>query len=162
MERANGMITVTEMAERTGLSRDRFYDLVRAGAFPPPVYRLETRRPFYPPDLQEICLSVRQTGIGFDGSPVLFNKTGSPRKTKKSKAPNQPRVTGAFEEARYRDWAAKLRYMGLQNVSVEAVASALGAFDADDDSVVLRYLVRRFTENSCWRFNDKRNEGPPQ
>lgn len=68
--------SVAAMAERLGLSRSRFYQLLSKGLLPPPVYTLQ-RRPFYTPALQAKCLTIRRTGIACNGQPVLFNR---PRK----------------------------------------------------------------------------------
>lgn len=65
--------SVSEMARRLGLSRARFYQLVKSGVFPPPL-RSGTRRPSYPCDLQEQCLAIRETRVGFNGLPVLFDR----------------------------------------------------------------------------------------
>jgi hypothetical protein len=72
-DKATAICSVVEMARKLGLSRARFYQLVNEGVFPPPA-RLGARRPCYTPDLQQRCLQIRRTGIGFDGRPVLFNK----------------------------------------------------------------------------------------
>ena len=64
---------VSDMAARRGLSRSRFYVLVRAGVFPEP-RRTAGRRPSYPPDLIERCLEVRRTGVGANGTIVMFNR----------------------------------------------------------------------------------------
>jgi hypothetical protein len=61
------------MAVEVGLSRARFYELVKEGVFPQPLYILRTKRPFYPPDLQRKCLEIRRTGIGLGGQPVVFS-----------------------------------------------------------------------------------------
>jgi MoxR-like ATPase len=54
-------------------SRAVFHQLIKAGAFPPPVYCILTKRPMYPWSLQRRCLRIRSTGIGFDGRPTRFN-----------------------------------------------------------------------------------------
>ena len=69
------MISVSDMAKQLKLSRDRFYDLIGAGIFPPPAYNTSNRRPVYPPELQILCLQVRDTGFGFNGRTVVFNRT---------------------------------------------------------------------------------------
>lgn len=63
------------MAARGQLSRSRFHVLVRAGVFPEP-RRDVGRRPYYPTDLIERCLEVRQTGVGANGQVVMFNRRG--------------------------------------------------------------------------------------
>lgn len=64
------VVTVSEMARMVRLSRARFYELVRAGVFPAPVY--EKGRPVYTEQLQETCLEVRRRNRGVNGEPVLF------------------------------------------------------------------------------------------
>jgi hypothetical protein len=64
--------SVTELAKRLELSRARLYQLQKKGVFPPPVYCLYTKRPFYPLDLQGKCLEIRKTGIGYNGRLVIF------------------------------------------------------------------------------------------
>jgi hypothetical protein len=68
-------MTVRQMADDLGFCRDRFYELITAGIFPPPAYHLQTRRPFYPSELQAVCHRIRSGGTGFGGQTVLFNQT---------------------------------------------------------------------------------------
>ena len=74
------VVSVAEMARMCGLSRARFYQLVNEGVFPPPLYRIETRRPFFTQEMQETCLEVRRRNCGINGRPVLFyaRRLGSP------------------------------------------------------------------------------------
>ena len=64
------IVTVSEMARMVGLSRARFYQLVRSGVFPQPAY--DKGRPVYTEEQQQICLEVRRKNRGIDGRPVLF------------------------------------------------------------------------------------------
>ena len=77
-------VTVSEMARMCGLSRARFYQLVRSGAMPPPVYCLSSRRPIYVQELQQVCLHVRRRNCGIDGRPILFyaKRIAAPTATK--------------------------------------------------------------------------------
>jgi len=163
MQQAESPMTVAEMAAKVGLSRDRFYDLIRSGIFPPPLYRLDTRRPFYPHELQEICLSVRRTGKGFNGQPVIFNQTASARRLTCSlpdKGSAKQRDT-----RRNHKLAAKLRYLGLQHVTAELVTGALANCLADntdqlDESDILQRLVRHFAEEVRRRPNGEGRAEP--
>jgi len=65
--------SVSELAKKLDLSRARFYQLQKKGVFPVPVYCTRTKRPFYSSALQQKCINIRKTGIGFDGRPVIFN-----------------------------------------------------------------------------------------
>ena len=70
------------MADLCQLSRSRFYDLIESGVFPKPIQHPSSKRPMFDRGLQEKCLEIRQTGIGMNGQPVLFN-----RKTRKGSPP---------------------------------------------------------------------------
>jgi hypothetical protein len=50
------VVSVAEMARMVGMSRARFYQLLNEGVFPPPLYRIETRRPFFNQQMQETDL----------------------------------------------------------------------------------------------------------
>jgi hypothetical protein len=69
-EETKAVVTVSEMARMVGLSRARFYQLVRDGVFPQPVY--DKGRPVYTEDQQQVCLEVRKKNRGVNGEPVLF------------------------------------------------------------------------------------------
>lgn len=69
---ARNVVSLNEMAAMVGLSRSRFYALVKAGTFPPPVYPMLVYRAVYPPFLQRVCLDVRRNGRGVNGQPVRF------------------------------------------------------------------------------------------
>lgn len=83
------VVAVSEMARMVGLSRARFYELVRAGVFPAAVYA--SGRPVYTEELQQVCLEVRRRNRGVNGEPVLFyaRRVGAPATPKKrpSKVP---------------------------------------------------------------------------
>ena len=79
--------TVSALVKKLGLSRARFYQLQKTGIFPKPLYCIRTKRPFYPLELQQKCIEIRRTGIGFNGLQILFN-TSWKTKLDKSKNPS--------------------------------------------------------------------------
>jgi hypothetical protein len=112
-----GFVTVAEMAELCQLSRSRFYDLMRAGAFPKPVRHPSSKRPIFDRQLMEQCLEIRQTGIGANGLPVLFNR-------KKKGPPKPPRKPAPEKPPDHADLLSALKGLGL-NSTPQAVADAL-------------------------------------
>ena len=52
------VVSVSDMARKVGLSRSRFYDLVKAGTFPQPVYCIRTRRSMFLTEQQADCPRV--------------------------------------------------------------------------------------------------------
>jgi hypothetical protein len=79
------VVTVSEMARMVGLSRARFYQLVRAGVFPAPAR--EKGRPIYVEELQKVCLEVRRKNCGANGKPVLFYARYRPMNPRKHAGP---------------------------------------------------------------------------
>lgn len=115
-------VSVIEMAEMIGLSKSRFHALVRRGVFPKPVLHESCKRPVFNLESQRKCLEIRQTGIGNDGQPVLFNrmrKNGQPRKQRQQQPITEPRP--ADDHA---GLVEAMKSLGL-TASSEAVAKAL-------------------------------------
>lgn len=65
-------VSVTEMARMVGLSRARFYQLVRRGTFPPPDEDPLSKRPFFSDEKQRLILDARRRNCGVDGVVVMF------------------------------------------------------------------------------------------
>ncbi len=80
-EETKAIVTVSEMARMVGLSRARFYQLMREGVFPQPVY--DKGRPVYTEDQQQVCLEVRRRNRGVNGEPVLFYARRRPTERRK-------------------------------------------------------------------------------
>ena len=82
-------VSVTEMARMVGLSRARFYQLVKKATFPSADHDLATGRPCYLEEKQRLILEARRRNCGVDGKPILFycrrndagQKRSSPRPT---------------------------------------------------------------------------------
>jgi len=128
--------SVREMTDKLGLSKPRFYQLLKLGVFPPPVYCPYIKRPFYPLGLQNECLHIRETGIGKNGKPVLFY---SPRKKINGKGV-QKRDNEGLEH--FKCLSTSLRELGIR-VSIIEVAKAMKALfpkglpkDRDDSSII--------------------------
>ena len=127
------IVSITEMAEIVQLSRARFYQLLEQGFFPKPLHDERSKRPYYDIELQQKCLECRQSGIGSDGSYLLFyspRKNGTaPRKTNKTDP-----LIGELAET--------LKTMGL-DVTVKQVQEGLAELypqgtNGEDQGVVVR------------------------
>jgi len=108
------------MAELCQISRSRFYDLMEAGVFPKPVQHPSSKRPMFDLEMQKKCLEIRQTGIGANGQPVLFNRrpknAGQARPQRKSEPEPKPEHAELLEA---------LKGLGL-NATAQVVTEALG------------------------------------
>lgn len=144
-------VSVAEMARMIGLSRARFYQLVKEGIFPQPLYSVHTRRPFFSEGMQQVCLDVRKRNCGINGKPILFysprHPLGSQPKQVK-KAVTQPRP-----KEDYADLLDGLRSLGLE-VTEKQVASVVkelfpaGIQKLDLGEVIRAVFLRMMRQNS--------------
>ena len=131
------IVSMTEMANMVQLSRARFYQLIESGFFPKPKYDERSKRPYYDLELQKKIMESRQSGIGTDGSYMLFY---SARKNGTS-SPKKKHVDPIVKEL-----AETLQEMGLETTP-ERVKQGLAELypDGTDDveqGVVIRELFR--------------------
>ena len=125
------------------LSRARFYQLLEQGFFPKPLYDDRSKRPYYDLALQQKCLECRQSGIGFDGSYMLFY---SPRKSATVSHLRKKKVDPMVKEL-----TETLQEMGLETtvkqveqVLIEIYPEGVGE---QDQGVVIRELFRYLKSN---------------
>ena len=129
------VVTVSEVARNIGLSRARFYQLVKEGILPQPSRNPKTKRPFYDRQQQEQCFLIRQTNRGANGRPVLFyakhlalrpptpkpNPRKRSSKNRRSRKPSSaPKSDPMIEELRH-----DLGQLGLDEVTDKSIRSAL-------------------------------------
>ena len=114
-------VSVIEMAEMIGLSKSRFHALVRTGVFPRPVQQQSCKRPVFDLDSQQKCLEIRQTGIGNNGQPVLFNRMRATRKPKTQRQSQQPILEPRQDHI---ELVEALRSLGMVTTN-DAVAKAV-------------------------------------
>jgi hypothetical protein len=117
------VVSVAEMSRMLGMSRARFYQLVKEDIFPQPVYAVATRRPFFDEDMQKLCLEVRRRNCGINGRPILFYAARhplgqQPTPVKKPKA--EPK-----QKNQYVDLIDGLRALGLEPVTAAQVESVV-------------------------------------
>ena len=129
------VVSMTDMAQMLQLSRARFYQLLEQGFFPKPLYDERSKRPYYSLELQQKCLECRQSGVGVDGSFMLFY---SPRKKDtKSKFKTTQKTVSLHQE-----FAEILESMGL-DCSTKDVSSSLSELYPDGTEGVEQGLVVR-------------------
>ena len=143
------VVSVAEMARMCGLSRARFYQLVEAGVFPAPIYRIDTKRPFFNQEMQEVCLEVRRRNCGINGRPVLFYcRRFTPSPITKAKRTPAPKTN------KHVDLIDGLRALGLTTVTASQVESAFlqtfpnGKVEIDDETVLRTVFLHFKRQNS--------------
>jgi len=132
--------SISKMADMLGLSRQRLYQLIDTEVFPPPVFDIDTRRPFYTQDLQQKCILIRESGIGFNGQTVLFNQ---PRKRGKTQDHSNPQID---------KYVQALKGMGCR-VNAKKVRGTISELypkgaDGRPDEIVIRDLARYLSQGT--------------
>ena len=118
---AKTIITVAEMARGCGLSRSRFYSLMRDGVMPTPSRNPSTNRPYYTREQQEQCLLVRRTHCGVNGRPILFYaQRPNPSASSRPRLPT-PRTTNTAKKAEPDPVIEELHH-GLEQLGVAGVS----------------------------------------
>ena len=131
-----------------GLSRARFYQLQRAGIFPPPLYDVATCGPIYDDEMQMICLEVRRRNFGVNGKPILFYARHDPL------APKPRAKTPAPKKDQYPELMESLQSLGLANVTVAEVGATVkelypnGTAEANQADVVRAVFLHLRRKNS--------------
>ena len=142
MSNIKQIVSVTEMSRIVELSRARFYQLLQSGFFPKPLHDDRSKRPYYNLELQQEILECRETGIGADGSFMLFY---SPRKKETISHGRKKKIDPQVKEL-----TETLQEMGLET-TVEQVQQGLieiypEGTDAVEQGVVIRELYRYFKQ----------------
>jgi len=138
--------TVRDVARMVALSPSRFYQLQQAGIFPPPLYDIATRRPFYNEEQQRACLEVRRRNCGINGKPVLFYaRRLDGVAVKSSSRRNVLKKTNSRE---HDEIIAGLKSLGLTGITTQAVQEAVrksfpGGTTKVDPAEVIRNVFLR-------------------
>ena len=143
--------TVAEMARKVGLSRARFYQLMKAGVFPLPLYDVSTRRPFYDEEAQKVCLEVKRRNCGINGKPILFyaRRGGEQAPTKKQKVSSRPKPS-----KQYAPITEAVKALGLASATDQAVSEVVttlfpGGINGVDESEVIRSVFVHMQRKNC-------------
>jgi len=132
------IVSITETCQMLQLSRARYYQLVNSGFFPKPLHDERSNRPYYDAAGQKKILECRQSGIGSDGSYLLFY---SSRKSENVSHVRKKKIDPVVKEL-----TETLESMGL-DVTVGQVQQGLielyhEGVGEQDHGVVIRELFR--------------------
>ena len=132
------IVSITELSNMLQMSRARFYQLLQSGFFPKPLYDDRSKRPYYDLALQQKCLECRQSGIGADGSYMLFY---SPRKNGTTSSPKKRNVDPVIKEI-----TETLQEMGLDTTPKQVEQGLIEIYTEgvgeQEQGVVIRGLFR--------------------
>ena len=137
------VLTISDMARVVGLSRSRFYALMKQGVFPMPLYLITTKRPFFDERLRDQCLHVRRTSMGVNNQPILFypRRAGLPT-TRSSKSSSRGKMKSTAINPRVLRLIELLKGLGVESPSPQSVSTALSdCFPNGSDDIADHELV---------------------
>ena len=133
------IVSMTEIAQMVQLSRARFYQLLEQGFFPKPLHDERSKRPYYNLELQQKILECRQSGIGVDGSFMLFyspRKNGTASNVRKKIDPVVKELVETLESMGL-DITVKQVQQGLTEIYPDGT-------NGEGQGVIIRELFRYF------------------
>jgi len=139
MEKMKVVYSIRDVIETLQLSRARFYQLLKAGILPQPLYDFRTKRPFYNLELQEQCRQVKETCMGINGQYILFY---TPRKKPQSNAGKTLKKKGSDHQ----EIVDMLSGMGLDvpGKEVESAIKEIYPQGIQDQGLAAREIFRFF------------------
>ena len=140
------VVTVTEMSRMCGLSRARFYQLIKEGVFPTPSRNEQTGRPFFDREQQEQCLLVRRMNRGANGKAVIFYgcrlEASQPRPKRKQLPISNLRSGQARHDPVLMELRHGLAQLGMTNSTDVDIRQALTAYPDGHRDVDSAELLR--------------------
>jgi len=148
-------ISCSQMARLLNLSRSRFYMLIapEEGIFLPPIYNIETKRPFYTRKMAQTNLDCKRKNQGVNGKICMFysarhSTTAAPvKKSRKKKNWKNKPTTSDHDQIK-----SDLESLGLNNISSAQISQVIkecfpeGTDGVDDGDIVRQvYLSIRST-----------------
>ena len=114
-----------------------------------PLYDMRTRRPIFNAELIHQARTVKQTGVGIDGSPLIFYRRpqrviGAPTQSISARA---RRRTSTPQVNRYAEVVLALQGLGVAQADERSVADAVAVcfpngLDGQQESDVIRVIFR--------------------
>ena len=147
--------SISDVARMVRLSRARFYQLIKSGIFPSPVYDIKTRRPYYTDKQQGVCLEVRKMNCGINGRPILFYARKAPFKTSKLR-PSARRNKKNEQSSKWNGILEGLKSLGLEGIKSEQIEAIISSnypsgIDDIDEGEVLRTCYRNLRQQKMRR-----------
>ena len=141
-------VSVTEMAKMAGLSRARFYQLVKKGAFPVADKDQISGRSCYLAEKQQRILESRRKNCGIDGKPILFysrrSDSGKPKIKSVSPKLQSKAATNILESLTSLN--VKISTEKLQSLLIESYPQGIDQIDPGE--VVRTLFLRIKRQNS--------------
>lgn len=142
-------VSVTEMARMVGLSRARFYQLVRKGTFPAADQDTVTNRPCYLEEKQRQILEARRRNLGVDQKPILFY---SRRRDLGQAKKVVTRPAKPSKDNQYADLIDLLEQVNITVTAAQVEAAVRQEYPKGTDGIgtetVLTTLIGRFQRNN--------------
>ena len=148
------IISINQLCSFLEISRSRYYQLLDECILLPPIYSIETKRPFYTRKMAERNIEVKRNNIGINGAICIFYRSrvrnsSSPAKRNVSKNKKENVVPSHIE-----DICEGLISLGIDNVSPSHVGVIIdkcfpgGVENVDEGEVLKTVFCQIKAQNS--------------
>jgi len=138
------VVSVTEMARMVGLSRARFYQLVKRGTFPVSDLDSLSNRPCYCEEKQRLILEARRRNCGVDGKPILFySRRKDCGQVKVPTRPSKPKAVNAL----YSDLIDHLASAKIVVTTAQVEAAVKAEFPQGIDGIEFAVVLNRVLDH---------------
>lgn len=149
------IVNLNQLCKLMRVSRSRFYQLLNDGFILPPIYSIESKRPFYTRDMAETNIAVIKNNVGVNGKVCLFYNTNRRAgiATPKSTRPKATKQKTRSEANSHGDLIEGLECLGLTDVKpiqIDAVLKKIypNGIQNEEDGEVLKALYRAISEQN--------------
>lgn len=141
-------VSINQLCKLMKVSRSRLYQLLNDKFILPPIYSLESKRPYYTREMTEKNMSVIKNNMGLNGKVCLFYTTSRRAGTRSTK----PAITHksnkkTFSEIPHQDLIEGLACLGLTDVKPAQIDAVMKKFYPQgvhniDEGEVLKTVYR--------------------
>ena len=140
------IISINQLCAFLDISRSRYYQLLDEGILLPPIYSLETKRPYYTRQMAQSNIDVKKNNVGINGKICIFYRSrsriiSSPARKQTTKKEKKENVVASHIE----DICEGLISLGIETISPSQVKDVMhkcfpGGTDNVDEGDVLRQV----------------------
>ena len=140
------VVSISQFCSMMSISRSRYYQILGEELILPPVYSIESRRPFFTREIAQINLAVKKNNIGVNGRICLFyNQRNVPTRPVVSRKSARSERKESVPENDYSELTDGLVSLGLAEVKPSQVKAAVQSSypegtDGVDEGEVLKTI----------------------
>ena len=120
------IISINQLCSFLEISRSRYYQLLDEGILLPPIYSLETKRPYYTRQMAQSNIDVKKNNVGINGKICIFYRSRSRIISSPARKHSQKSKKDNVVSSHVEDICEGLISLGIHDVSPSHVGKIIG------------------------------------